>query len=86
MARQFAAYARYLGPTCFRAFIMRHIPFKIFQRIKKVSDVMHNASLEILRQKEQILNEGDEAAMAQVGEGKDIMSVLCKYISWHSFC
>lgn len=78
MARQFVAYARYLGPKSFRAFIMRYIPFKNFRRIKRISDIMHNSSVEILRLKEQALNEGDKATMAQVGEGKDIMSILCK--------
>ena len=42
-------------------------------------DIMHNMAVEVFTAKKQALSEGGEAMMSQVGEGKDIMSVLCLY-------
>jgi hypothetical protein len=38
---------------------------------------MHNTAVKAIEQKKRALAEGDEATMRQVGEGNDIMSILC---------
>jgi hypothetical protein len=40
-------------------------------------DIMHNMAAEVFTAKKRALSEGGEAVSSQVGEGKDIMSVLC---------
>lgn len=40
---------------------------------------MHQMAIDVLKAKKQALDEGDEALANQIGEGKDIMSVLCLY-------
>lgn len=39
---------------------------------------MHTESINILAEKRAALNAGDDALLKSVGEGKDIMSILCK--------
>ena len=68
-----------LGPTWFRRAIVEMIPFKQVQRLKNVVDVMHKRSVEIVTEKKAALQRGDEALAQQVGEGKDVMSILRTY-------
>ena len=65
-----------LGPTWFRRAIVDMIPFKQVQRLKNVVDVMHKRSVEIVTEKKAALQRGDEVLTQQVGEGKDVMSIL----------
>ena len=39
-------------------------------------DIMHLSSVNILKSKKTALQQGDKAVSAQVGRGKDIMSIL----------
>lgn len=39
-------------------------------------DFMHDTSLEIYNSKKRAIAEGNEAVLKQVGQGKDIMSIL----------
>ena len=41
-------------------------------------DTMHRTSVEVFESKKRALAAGDQALKEQVGEGKDLMSVLCK--------
>jgi hypothetical protein len=52
------------------------LPWKALHDIRDISDLFHKTSLEILEDKRRALAEGDEAVERQIGQGKDIMSIL----------
>ena len=72
----FAPYAKYLGPIWFRRFLANHVPNRNFQLLKSLVDTLDDSSKQILRSKKEALLRGDEAVKQQVGQGKDIMSIL----------
>lgn len=41
---------------------------------------MHNTSVDIFESKKEALENGDKALSNQVGQGKDIMSILSEYL------
>ena len=47
------------------------------QKVKKIVDVMAETSGDIYREKLTALNKGDESVLRQMGDGKDVMSILC---------
>ena len=44
----------------------------------RISDIMRRRSQEIISERKVALLKGDQAMLAQVGEGKDLMSICCK--------
>ncbi|KAH9852524.1 cytochrome P450 [Lenzites betulinus] len=54
------------------------VPQTDVKRMVAISDTMRRRSLEIINEKKSALLKGDEALVHQVGEGKDIMSLLLK--------
>ena len=71
-----------IGTAAFRWRIVKMIPNADVQRLREISDVMHQRSVLIYNEKKAALEKGDEALKHQIGEGRDIMSILCEYISW----
>ncbi|KAI0648481.1 cytochrome P450 [Trametes meyenii] len=67
-----------IGPAAFRRAVAERIPNHTLQRMRKISDILHANSLEIVNGKKTALKQGDQALKQQVGEGKDIMSVLLR--------
>ncbi|KAF9482522.1 cytochrome P450 [Pholiota conissans] len=67
-----------LGPAKFRRFVVEILPIKKVQDMKSVVDVLHNTSVDILKVKKKALKEGDEAMARQIGQGKDLMSILLR--------
>ncbi|PCH40497.1 cytochrome P450 [Wolfiporia cocos MD-104 SS10] len=67
-----------LGPAWFRRAVLDVIPSKRVQTVKKIVDTMDARSTEIYEAKKAAIREGDEKLLKQIGEGKDIMSVLMK--------
>lgn len=61
------------------------LPWKSLHELRDIIDVIHNTSIEILETKKKALEEGDEAVTQQIGQGKDIMSILSSYhlLLWH---
>ena len=55
---------------------LRLIPLEGLRRLINISDTMARRSKEIIDEKKAALSKGDEAFAHQVGEGKDIMSIL----------
>lgn len=51
-------------------------PHKGVQKLKSIIDIMDQKSVSIFEAKKLALQQGDEAVLRQVGEGKDIMSIL----------
>ena len=66
-----------LGPPGFRRFLLNLVPNKSLKRARDIVDVMHRTSVEIFQAKKLALQQGDEAALQQVGRGVDLMSLLC---------
>ena len=76
LLRRLVPYVSDLGPPAFRRWLLGVFPHKGVQKLKSIVDVMHERSVEIYNLKKQALDQGDEAVAHQVGEGKDIMSIL----------
>jgi hypothetical protein len=71
-----------IGTPKFRRFILDLIPSKTLHKLRDISDVIHNTSVEIINSKKQALEDGDEAVARQIGEGKDILSILSRGFSF----
>lgn len=59
--------------------ILERIPNRDIQRVKELVDIMHRCSVKIFEGKKAALAAGDESVTRQVGEGKDIMSILSEF-------
>ena len=62
--------------------VLRWTPFPPVQRLVKISDTMARRSKEIVSEKKALLDKGDSAMQLQIGEGKDIMSILRQYCGY----
>ncbi|KAI0761469.1 cytochrome P450 [Trametes elegans] len=67
-----------IGPASFRRQVLELIPHAPLQRAIQISDALYGQSLKIINSKKSALEKGDEELKQQVGEGKDIMSVLLR--------
>ena len=74
-ARVFVPLAVKLGPASFRRFLLDRVPSEAVQRMK-VSDVMHQRSLDIYNEKKIAIEHGDQETLLAVGERKDMLSIL----------
>ena len=79
MLRRILPYLPDFGSRAFRRKLVDICPHEGVQNMKAIVDVMHRRSLEIYEEKKRALAQGDEAVTRQVGEGKDIMSILRTY-------
>lgn len=61
------------------------VPHANVQKMRKIVNEMDEQSRNIYNQKKAALEKGDEAIVQQIGEGKDIMSILSEY-SIYSSC
>ncbi|KAI0746721.1 cytochrome P450 [Daedaleopsis nitida] len=67
-----------IGTASFRRRVVEMIPNANVQRLREISDVMHQRSVLIYNEKKAALEKGDEALKHQIGEGRDIMSILLR--------
>ena len=58
------------------------IPWKAVQDFIGIVDVIHNTSVDIFESKKKALAEGDEALERQIAKGKDLMSILCEFLTF----
>ena len=65
-----------LGPAWLRRFIVNVLPMRRVHDLRDKVDLMWANSKEIYSQKLEALRSGDEAVTKQVGQGKDILSLL----------
>ncbi|PIL30684.1 cytochrome P450 [Ganoderma sinense ZZ0214-1] len=75
-ARVFVPLVVKLGPARFRRFLLDCLPIKSIQRMKTVSDMMHQRSLEIYTEKKAAIERGDQETLIAVDESKDMLSIL----------
>ena len=52
-----------LGSPSFRGFLVKFLPFRDVQKLRKMIDVMHMSSIGILEAKKTALQQGDEAVL-----------------------
>ena len=70
----------HIGTPAFRRRAVELIPLENVQRMRYISDVLHERSVAIFSEKKAALIRGDDALNGEVEEGRDIMSILCE--SW----
>ena len=56
-------------------------PSKTLHKLRDIVDILHQTSIEIFESKKKAIDEGEDALAAQVGHGKDIISVLSMLLS-----
>ncbi|KAI5123119.1 hypothetical protein M0805_001475 [Coniferiporia weirii] len=78
LVRQLSPWIVKLGSPRLRERILDCIPFEAVKEMRKIVETLENTSRDILRKKREAIEKGDEAVLAQVGKGKDIMSILLK--------
>ncbi|KAF9557442.1 cytochrome P450 [Agrocybe pediades] len=71
-------YITNIGTPKFRRWIVDHFPSKGVKKMRDIVDVLHETSVEIYESKLTAIKKGDEALAAQIGKGKDIISILLK--------
>ncbi|KAH9944845.1 cytochrome P450 monooxygenase [Amylocystis lapponica] len=76
--RLMTPYVVKLGSAAFRRRVLDVIPHKPLQKLKDIVDTMGHGAAEVFHVKKQAMEAGDDAVLQQVGEGKDIMSILMK--------
>ncbi len=69
----------YIFPDWLIKRIMKAFPQAAVRRMAAISDTMERRSMEIINEKKSALLKGDDALVHQVGEGKDIMSLLREF-------
>ncbi|KAH9846398.1 cytochrome P450 [Lenzites betulinus] len=67
-----------IGPAAFRRKVVEMLPEGPAQAMLRISDALSARSEELVDEKKKALLQGDEALKQQVGEGRDIMSVLLR--------
>ena len=70
-----------LGPAWFRRVLLDLVPSKAIQRSKDNYDAIFGGCVKIFNAKKAAIEKKDENAMQMIGEGKDIMSLLRKYVT-----
>ena len=65
-----------IGTPAFREWLVGLVPSQSMKETKRIADTLYSQSKAIIDSKKSLLKAGDEAFLQQVGEGKDIMSIL----------
>ncbi|KAI0048972.1 cytochrome P450 [Auriscalpium vulgare] len=65
-------------PAMIRTFIGRRIPWPALSHLMHQTDVMHGNTKVIFDEKKALLDLGDSEMVSQIGEGKDVISILLK--------
>lgn len=86
LSRMLLPYVAGWGTPSFRRTIVKMIPVTDLQNTLKMVDTMHKTSIDIFESKKAALARGDQAMVAQVGRGKDLMSILRACHQAHPIC
>ena len=63
-------------PPSLGRFLLKMIPHRSLHTLIEIVDTLKSTSMKILLEKKAALDKGDEAIIKEVGEGKDLMSIL----------
>lgn len=77
ISRQFLPWAVKLGPPNFRKFLVDIVPWEKLHQVRDMVKLINKTSAEVLEAKKRALQQGDQAVLEQIGQGKDIISILC---------
>lgn len=77
--REILPYAVAYIPLPIRRVLAPYLPIPLWGRMRSIVDAMDTQSTNIFNNKRNAFEKGDEAILYQVGEGRDIMSILSKY-------
>lgn len=66
-----------MGSPAFRRMLLDILPLPKLQKLAAIANDMHEMSVQVFDSKKKALLAGEEAALEQLGEGKDIMSIFC---------
>ncbi|KAG6854373.1 hypothetical protein C0991_007364, partial [Blastosporella zonata] len=69
------AFRLVLSPR-FRRWLLDHLPLKNLHAIRDIVDIWDHTTVKIFEGKKRAMAEGDEALAKQVGQAKDLMSIL----------
>lgn len=78
--RIFLPIAVKIGTPAFQRRVVEMIPSESIRGMKDISDILHARSVQIFNEKKAALARGDDAVKHQVGEGRDIMSILREWL------
>ena len=59
--------------------LLRNAPYSPVNKLMELGDIIDRRSREIVAEKKALLAKGDVALAHEVGEGKDIMSICCRF-------
>ncbi|EIW57464.1 cytochrome P450 [Trametes versicolor FP-101664 SS1] len=71
-------FVKYMGPAWLRRKMLDLVPIPNVQRMKHITDLMHERSIQIFNERKAAALRGEESMLNQVAGGKDVMSVLLK--------
>ncbi|RPD54899.1 cytochrome P450 [Lentinus tigrinus ALCF2SS1-7] len=74
--RRLLPYVTDFGTPVLRRKLLELVPNPAVQKMKDIVDTIWRQSEEIYESKKRALEQGDEAVAQQIGEGKDLMSIL----------
>ena len=77
--RRMYPYLPDIGSPAFRRWLLKFIPNPQVLKMQQITDILWQKSTEVYQAKKLALEQGDEAVTRQLGEGKDIMSILRMY-------
>ncbi|KAI0717433.1 cytochrome P450 [Cerioporus squamosus] len=78
ITRLLLPYVTKIGSASFRKRVVELLPSDTVQELRRISYTMHERSVRIFKEKKEALEKGDEALRHQIGEGRDIMSILLR--------
>ncbi|KJA27942.1 hypothetical protein HYPSUDRAFT_34176 [Hypholoma sublateritium FD-334 SS-4] len=67
-----------IGPAFFRRWVVNAFPWKSLHDVRDIIDILNSTSIDIFESKKEALAEGDKGLENQIGQGKDIMSILMR--------
>ncbi len=76
----FSPYFTKCGPPGLRRFVAKFLPYSKMQQLREIVDTLDYQSRKVYNQKKVALEKGDAAVVQQIGEGKDIISILSKSV------
>ncbi len=81
LLRRLLPYIPDISNPWLRRKLVELFPHEGVQHLKAIVDVMHRRSIEIYKEKIRALEKGDEAVKQNIGEGRDLISILSEYAS-----
>ena len=72
-----------LGPAHLRRKLIDFWPDMKLKQLRDIVDIMDETAVDVYKKAKEGMEKGDEELVNRVGQGKDIMSILCMYSSFH---